>query len=255
MPRLSVSTYFSWSYCGHRAHTPLPSAFPALVRPWTKRLWPGPGHFDAGGLSLVLSLPPAPGPLPPPRHTWLRAASPAVRGWMPTLTNRAASRTSWPPWRPKTRTAQLPTAWGTAGLSRRGLRSREHARWHLTWREGSCPCRKGELTCHLEEATHTAPLVWLAGPQWSLNTCPSQTLRWVRGFHSYFIYRHVWEMIKTRIWRLKPKSEDLQPQSTDFWWQTWIFCSWCDRWLHSREGHKRRENRSAVLMRAVVMTW
>ncbi|KAK2828810.1 hypothetical protein Q5P01_019844 [Channa striata] len=38
----------------------------ALVRPQA-----GPPHFDAGGHSPVLSLPRAPGPLPPPYPSWL----------------------------------------------------------------------------------------------------------------------------------------------------------------------------------------
>ncbi len=181
-----------WIYCRSTLHVVADwaslSVFPALVRPWTLRPQAGRGHVDAGGHSPILSPPTAPAPLPPPHPPWLWTVTLAARGWTPTLTNRpAVSLTSWLPWRQKTLTAQLPTAWGMAGLRRTRLRPRGLTRCGLTWRGGSCRCRREARTCRraLEEATRTSPLVWLAGPLWSLNVCPYQTLRWGSHFYSY----------------------------------------------------------------------
>lgn len=62
---------FSWSKCEYSVPTDSLSVFPGLVRPQALRQQAGPSHIDAGGHSLVLSLPPAPAPLLPPHPPWL----------------------------------------------------------------------------------------------------------------------------------------------------------------------------------------
>lgn len=207
---MTAKIIFSWFKCGynvdHWAHGLFPSV-PAPVRPWTSQPQAGPGHVDAGGQRPELSPPPAPAPLPSPHPPWLRAVTPAARGWTQTLTNRpAVSQTSWLPWRRKTWTAPLPTGWGMAGLSRTGLRPRGLIRCVLTWLEGSCRCRREALTCRqaLEEATHTSPHVWLAGPRWSLNVCLYQTPRWGSNFYSYFIKtdNHLIVKMTITVWEM-----------------------------------------------------
>lgn len=170
-----------------------------------------------------------------PHPPWLWAVTLAVRGWTLTLTIRPpVLQTTWLPWRQKSRTAQLPTAWGIAGL-----RSRELIRCDLIWLGGSCRFRREALTCRQAqvEATHTSPLELLAGQLWSLNVCQYQTLRW--GSHFYFYHLVV---IKLR----KRSEVNLQRcrLSADLWFGhllTWMSVVWCDRWYHSREWNTNRE--------------
>lgn len=156
----------------------------APAKPWTLGPQVDPRQVDAG---CFLLRSPSTAPTPPLRQQlpWRWAATLAVMGSSLTLPyRREISQTLWLPWPQKSLTAQLPMVWRMAKRNGTELKTRG-SKWRgLTLLGESCRFRRGALIQHraLVEASHTVPLEWLIGPQWSPNGCPYQTLRW--GFHS-----------------------------------------------------------------------
>lgn len=207
------------------------------MRPWTLRLWPGPGHFDASGHSQVLSLPPAPGPLPPPPPNMATSSEPGCERLdadsdkqTSSLTDIMAAMTT------KDSDSSAANGVRNGGAQQEGAqvkRTRPLAP-HLTGRKLSLQ-ERGTYMSSGGGYTHSSPRVARRPTVESKRVSISDSQ--VRKLLLFIFYSNKYSYIflhdmnaleiidlpsKTRIWCLKLKSEVFQPRSSDFGLQTWI---------------------------------